>query len=42
MRSTLAAILNLYGFNIVETETRPDKKNPGAAGESSQFELFDP
>jgi len=42
MRSTLAAILNLYWFNIVETETRPDKKNPGTAGESSQFDLFDP
>ena len=41
MRSTLAAILNLYGFNIVETETRPEKKNPGAAGESAQFDLFD-
>lgn len=42
MRLTLSAILNLYGFNIVETETRPEKKNPGAAGESSQFDLFDP
>jgi hypothetical protein len=40
MRSTLAAILNLYGFNIVETEMRPDKKHPGTAGESSQFNLF--
>jgi hypothetical protein len=40
MRSTLAAILNLYGFSIVETETRPDRKNPGTAG-SAQGELFD-
>ena len=40
-RPTLAAILNLYGFSIVETEMRPDKKHPGTAGESSQFDLFD-
>jgi len=39
MRSTLAAILNLYGFSIVETEMRPDKKRPGTAAES--FDLFD-
>ena len=41
MRSTLAAIVDLYGFSIVETETRPDKKSPKIAGESSQFDLFD-
>jgi hypothetical protein len=41
MRSTLAAIINLYGFIIVETEMRPDKKHPGTAGESSQINLFD-
>jgi hypothetical protein len=41
MRSTLAAILNLYGFSLVETEMRPDKKHPGTAGQSSQFNLFD-
>jgi hypothetical protein len=35
MRPTLSAILGLYGFSIVETETRPHKKNPGTAGESS-------
>ena len=36
MRTTLDAILNLYGFSIVETEMRPDKKHLGRAGESSQ------
>jgi len=41
MRSTLAAILDLYGFNVVETEMRPDKKRPGTASESSQLTLFD-
>lgn len=41
MRSTLAAILNLYGFSVVETELRPDRKRPGTAGESSQGSLFD-
>jgi hypothetical protein len=41
MRTTLAASLNLYGFSIVETEMRPEKKHPGRAGESSQFNLFD-
>jgi hypothetical protein len=41
MRSTLAAILDLYGFNVVETEMRPDKKRPGTASESSQLRLFD-
>jgi hypothetical protein len=40
-RSTLAAILDLYGFSMVETEMRPHRKNPGRAGESSQFSLFD-
>ena len=41
MRTTLAAILNLYGFNIVETEMRPDKKHPVRAEGSSQYNLFD-
>jgi hypothetical protein len=41
MGSTLAAILSLYGFTIVETEMRPDKKNPGTAGKSAQYDLFD-
>ena len=41
MRSTLAAILDLYGFSIVETEMRPDKKHPGTAGESAQRNLFE-
>jgi hypothetical protein len=40
MRSNLAAVLNLYGFSLVETGTQPDKKNPGTAG-SLQFDLFD-
>ena len=40
MRSTLAAILDLYGFSIVETELHPEKKNPAIA-ESSQYDLFD-
>jgi hypothetical protein len=40
MRSTLAGILDLYGFSIVETETRPDKKKPGTA-DSAQGKLFD-
>jgi|NGEPerStandDraft_6_1074524.scaffolds.fasta_scaffold107749_1 hypothetical protein len=40
MRSNLAAALNLYGFSLVETGTRPDKKSPGTAG-SLQFDLFD-
>ena len=41
MRTTLAAILNLYGFSVVETEIRPDRKTPGIAVESSQLGLFD-
>jgi len=41
MRSTLAAILDVYGFSIVETEMRPDKKNPGTAGQPTQIDLFD-
>jgi hypothetical protein len=41
MRSTLAAILDLYGFNVVETEMRRGKKRPGTASESSQLTLFD-
>ena len=41
IRTTLAAILNLYGFSLVETEMRPDKKNPGVAGSSQQFDLFE-
>ena len=41
MRSTLAAILNLYGFSLVETEMRPDRKHPGTASQSSQLYLFD-
>jgi hypothetical protein len=40
MRSTLSAALNLYGFSLVETEIRPDKKGPGLA-DNSQYELFD-
>jgi hypothetical protein len=40
MRSNLAAVLNLYGFSLVETGTQPDKKNPGTAS-SLQFDLFD-
>jgi hypothetical protein len=40
MRSTLSAVLNLYGFSLVETEIRPDKKGPGLA-DNSQFDLFD-
>jgi RES domain len=39
-RSNLAAVLNLYGFSLVETGTQPDKKNPGTAS-SLQFDLFD-
>src|SRR5664279_524205 len=39
-RSNLAAVLNLYGFSLVETGTQPDKKNPGTAS-SLQFGLFD-
>src|ERR1035437_6555819 len=39
-RSNLAAILNLYGFSLVETGTQPNKKNPGTAS-SLQFDLFD-
>lgn len=39
-RSNLAAVLNLYGFSLVETGTKPDKKNPGTAS-SLQFDLFD-
>jgi hypothetical protein len=39
MRSNLAAVLNLYGFSLVETVTQPDKKNPGTAS-SFQFDLF--
>lgn len=35
MPATLAAILNLYGFSLVETEMRPTKKNPGTADASS-------
>jgi hypothetical protein len=41
MRSTLADILNLYGFSLVETDTHPGKKNPGTAT-SAQGKLFDP
>jgi hypothetical protein len=40
-RSTLAAILDLYGFSIIETEMRAEKKHPGIAGNVSQFDLFD-
>jgi hypothetical protein len=40
MRSNLAAVLNLYGFSLVETGTQPDKKSPGTAG-SIQCDLFD-
>jgi hypothetical protein len=40
MRSNLAAVLNLYGFSLVETGTHPDRKNPGTAS-SLQFDLFD-
>jgi hypothetical protein len=40
IRSTLSAALNLYGFSLVETETRLDRKGPGLA-DNSQFELFD-
>jgi hypothetical protein len=36
-----AAILDVYGFSIVETEMRPDKKSPGTAGQPTQFDLFD-
>src|SRR5664279_4112782 len=39
-RSNLAAVLDLYGFSLVETLTQPDKKNPGTAS-SLQFGLFD-
>jgi len=39
-RSNLAAVLNLYGFSLVETGTQPNKKNPGTAS-SLQFDLFD-
>ena len=38
-RSELPAILDLYGFGIVETETKPPKKHPGIA-ESLQGGLF--
>ena len=40
MRPTLSAILGLYGFSIVETEMRPDKRKPGTADKSSQLGLF--
>ena len=39
-RSNLAAILNLYGFSLVETVTRPEKKKPSTA-DSSQGDLFE-
>jgi hypothetical protein len=41
MRSSLGAILKLYGFSIVETGMRPDRKDPGTAGKSSQLGLFE-
>ena len=41
MRSTLGAILNLYGFSIVETEMRPGRKEPGTASKTSQLDLFE-
>ena len=40
MRSNLAAVVNLYGFSLVETGTRPDKKSPGIAS-SLQCDLFE-
>jgi hypothetical protein len=40
MRAMLASIVNLYGFSIVETEMRPDKRKPGTADKSSQLGLF--
>jgi hypothetical protein len=39
MRSTLAAILDCYGFSIVETDMRPQKKHPGTAEQGSLFEV---
>jgi hypothetical protein len=33
-RSTLAAVLNMYGFSLVEMTTHPEKKNPGRADDS--------
>ena len=39
-RSNLAAVLDLYGFSLVETGAQPDKKNPGTAS-SVQFDLFE-
>jgi hypothetical protein len=41
MRLTLAAILNLYGFSMVETEHNTSRKKPGGADTSSQFDLFE-
>jgi hypothetical protein len=41
MRSTLAAILDVYEFSIVETDMRPEKKHPGMADKASQFNLFE-
>src|ERR1019366_3690718 len=41
LRLELPGILDLYGFGIVETEMRPEKKDPGQA-ESLQRRLFDP
>lgn len=39
-RSNLSAILNVYGFSLVETFSHPEKKKPGAAG-ISQGNLFE-
>lgn len=33
-RSTLAAVLNMYGFSLVEMTTHPEKKSPGKADDS--------
>jgi len=41
LRSELPGILDFYGFGIVETETKPARKNPGTAA-SLQGELFEP
>jgi len=39
-RSNLSAVLNLYGFSLVETVSRPERKKPGTAG-TSQGNLFE-
>jgi len=39
-RSTLSAVLNLYGFSLLETVSHPERKKPGTAG-TPQGNLFE-